>query len=114
MEAGFEIDDFGGTCVILRAVPEEYVGADPTDALTELAACLKSGVRTTADRRDRLMKMVACKTAVRSGDKSDVRELEAIVERVFSDPTVRTCPHGRPVMITMTKAEIEKRFSRIV
>ena len=114
MEAGFEIDDFGGTCIILRAVPEEYVGADPTDALTELAACLKSGVRTTADRRDRIMKMVACKTAVRSGDKSDVRELEAIVERVFSDPTVRTCPHGRPVMITMTKAEIEKRFSRIV
>ena len=114
LEAGFEFDDFGGTSVILRAVPEEYVGADPTDALTELAACLKSGVRTTADRRDRIMKMVACKTAVRSGDKSDKRELEVIVDRVFSDPTVRTCPHGRPVMISMTKSEIEKRFSRIV
>ncbi|MBQ1222813.1 MAG: hypothetical protein IIX84_00845, partial [Oscillospiraceae bacterium] len=114
LEVGFEIDDFGGTSVILRAVPEEYVGADPTDALTELAACLKSGVRTTADRRDRIMKMVACKTAVRSGDKSDKRELEAIADRVFSDPTVRTCPHGRPVMISMTKSEIEKRFSRIV
>ncbi|MBR6771847.1 MAG: DNA mismatch repair endonuclease MutL [Clostridia bacterium] len=113
-DAGFEIDDFGGTSVILRAVPEEYVGSDPADALGELAACLKSGVRSTADRRDRIMKMVACKTAVRSGDKSDIRELEVIVKRVFSDPTVRTCPHGRPVMISMTKNEIEKRFSRIV
>ena len=113
-DAGFEIDDFGGTSIILRAVPEEYVGSDPADAVNELAACLKTGVRTTADRRDRIMKMVACKTAVRSGDKSDIRELEVIVNRVFSDTSVRTCPHGRPVMISMTKAEIEKRFSRIV
>ena len=112
--AGFEIEDFGGTCVILRSVPEEYVGTDPSDALGELAACLRSGVRSVADRKDRIMKMVACKTAVRSGDKSHIRELEVIVDRVFRDPTVRTCPHGRPVMISMTKSEIEKRFSRIV
>ncbi|MBR4941979.1 MAG: DNA mismatch repair endonuclease MutL [Clostridia bacterium] len=113
-EAGFEVEDFGGTSILLRSVPTEYVGAEPADALTELAACLKSGVRSVAERRDRLMKMVACKTAVKSGDKSDIRELEAIVRRVMTDPAVRTCPHGRPVAVAMTKTEIEKRFSRIV
>lgn len=113
-DAGFEIGDFGGSSIILRAVPEEYVGADPEEALGELAACLRSSVRSVADRRDRIMKMVACKTAVRSGDRSDEKELRAIAEKVLTDPSVRTCPHGRPVMISMTRSEIEKRFSRIV
>ena len=113
-DAGFEIEDFGGSSVILRSVPEEYVGADPEEALGELAACLGSGVRSVGERRDRIMKMVACKTAVRSGDKSDERELFAIAQRVLTDPAVRTWPHGRPVMVSMTRTEIEKRFSRIV
>ncbi|MDD6263296.1 MAG: DNA mismatch repair endonuclease MutL [Clostridiales bacterium] len=112
-EAGFEIEDFGGTSLLVRSVPEEYVGCDISDALTELLGCI-GGVRSAAEKRDRIMKMIACKTAVRSGDKSDIRELEALAERVLNDPSVRTCPHGRPVMISMTKTEIEKRFSRIV
>ena len=112
-EAGFEIEDFGGTSLLVRSVPEEYVGSDVSDALTELLSCI-GGAKSAAEKRDRIMKMIACKTAVRSGDKSDIRELEALAARVLNDPSVRTCPHGRPVMISLTKSEIEKRFSRIV
>ena len=56
----------------------------------------------------------ACKSAIKAHDKNTAEELEAIVREVLADEKIRFCPHGRPVIVKLSKKEIEKYFSRIV
>ena len=56
---------------------------------------------------------VACRSAIKAGDKTSPEELYELVKTVLNDRTVRFCPHGRPVMIEITRNELEKQFGRI-
>ncbi|MGN0589747.1 MAG: hypothetical protein ACI4KO_09440 [Ruminiclostridium sp.] len=56
----------------------------------------------------------ACKAAIKANDVNDIRELEALVDEVMSDERIRFCPHGRPVMVKLSKRELEKYFNRII
>lgn len=107
---GFELERFGDDGVILRAVPADADG-DPLALLEELTAALRTG--TPADRRETLCHTIACKAAIKAGSRSDPAELEALARRVVSGE-VRYCPHGRPVSVKLTKAELDKQFKRIV
>ena len=107
-EAGFELERFGEDGVVLRAVPGELAG-DPLAALEELAEQLRRG--RPEDLRERVLRTVACKGAIKSGDRSDRSELEALAARVVSG-AVRTCPHGRPVSLRLTRAELDRLFLR--
>jgi len=112
-ELGFELDDFGGSSVVVRALPTVYEAAEAAEAVSELVErlSLKGGA---TEKRERLMRMIACKSAIRSGDRSDPAELKHLVDRVFSDESVRFCPHGRPVLVEFQKKDLEKQFKRIV
>lgn len=57
---------------------------------------------------------LACKAAIKSGDKNDKFELLKLAEEVFYNENIRHCPHGRPVMFVLTKRDIEKQFKRII
>lgn len=57
---------------------------------------------------------LACKAAIKANDKNDIRELQRLAEMVYYNENIRHCPHGRPVMFTLTKRELEKQFKRIV
>jgi DNA mismatch repair protein MutL len=61
---------------------------------------------------DDILHTVACKSAIRGNDKNDIRELQSLAEQVYYDERIRHCPHGRPVMFTMTKSNIEHQFGR--
>lgn len=111
---GFEIEDFGGSSVVVRAMPTVYEPAEAADAVTELVQKLSGRGLTSVEKRERLLRMIACKSAIRSGDRSDPAELATLVDRVFRDPDVRYCPHGRPVLVEWTQKELEKQFKRIV
>ena len=54
---------------------------------------------------------MACKAAIKGGWTSDLAELKILVEKVQSGE-VRYCPHGRPVVVKVTKYELEKLFKR--
>ncbi len=114
-QAGFEIEEFGGNTLLVRAVPMMLADGGIEESLREIAGGLLSGRREiTTDRLDWIYHSVACRAAVKAGDNSTPRELKVLAERVLYHDDIRTCPHGRPVCFELTKKEIEKQFGRIV
>ena len=114
-EAGFEIEEFGGGSLLVRAAPMVLADGDIAESLREIAGGLLGGRReVTTARLDWIYHSVACRAAVKAGDSSTPQELQKLAERVLYQDDVRTCPHGRPVCFELTAREIEKQFGRIV
>jgi DNA mismatch repair protein MutL len=113
-EIGFTVDDFGDGTVLVREVPVELGEKDVAIILGEVAEKLRTGNRDlTPEVLDRLYYSIACKSAVRAGDKTSPEELAAILKKLEENPEITHCPHGRPVSIRLTRSEIEKRFGRL-
>ena len=112
-ELGFEIEDFGGDTVLIRQIPMELPEGEAADTLEALAADLARGRADRADTvRDEILHTVACKAAIKAGWHTDERELEALVKTVMADESLKYCPHGRPICITLSKKQLEKQFKR--
>ena len=109
---GFSCEDFGGGAVVVRQCPD-YVDAGEVEAtLLELAGDLLSARRTDPDGvRDHLLATMACKAAIKGGQKNGPAELERVAQAVMSGE-VKYCPHGRPVAIELTRNQLEKLFKR--
>lgn len=112
-EFGFEAEDFGGGALIVRQVPHDIDPGQTEDALVELAGrILTTGGRVDPSAaRDALLHTMACKAAIKGGQKNGALELERVACAVMSGQ-VKYCPHGRPVAIELTKAMLEKHFKR--
>ncbi len=110
---GFDIDDFGVTSVVVRQVPMYLKPSDMAFVLTDLAGKLANGNMAHNEVLDNLLKSIACKAAVKGGQFNDHAELEKLAQDVMNMPNVRNCPHGRPVAVYMSKAQLEKLFGRI-
>ena len=109
---GFDCEDFGGGAVIVRACPD-YVDAGEAEAtLLELAAGLLEERRTDPQGvRDHLMATMACKAAIKGGQRNGPAELERVAAAVLAGE-VQYCPHGRPVAVELTRGQLEKLFKR--
>ena len=113
-EAGFEIDDFGSGTVIVRSSPLYLEHDDISDSIIEMAGyVLENKENISTKYMDWLYHNIACRTAIKSGDKSNKDELIALVKKLDENPELRHCPHGRPILINITKKEIEKQFGRM-
>ena len=113
-DAGFEIDDYGMGTVVVRAAPQIVERDDISDTVVEMAGYLAKNKRDImTEKMDWLYKNVACRAAIKAGDKSSEGELMALVEELMENPDVKYCPHGRPICFTMTRHELEKRFMRV-
>ena len=111
---GFALERYGEDSFAVRAVPADIDQAAAVPLLEELIEKLREGASlSAADVWERLAATVACKAAVKAGMAVDRQELMALAERVLSGE-VTHCPHGRPVMQVFTRAELDKRFGRIV
>ena len=113
LSAGFDASDFGDLTVQLRSVPMMLGHARSADcfvdALDELA---ESGQITNQKRTDRIIQM-ACKHAVKGGERAPMEALMELVRRMIRENVTPTCPHGRPLVVEVTKRDLEKRFHRI-
>ena len=109
---GFEAEDFGGGAVIVRQCPDYVDAGDVETTLSELAGQLLATGRADPDAaRDGVMHTMACKAAIKGGQKNGPEELEKVARAVMSGQ-VKYCPHGRPVAIELTRAQLEKQFKR--
>ena len=109
---GFEAEDFGGGALIVRAAPSDVAAGEIPDVLGELAGKLLTGGSADPDAaRDALLHTMACKAAIKGGQKNSPGELYKVAEAVMSG-AVKYCPHGRPVAIELTRQQLEKRFGR--
>ena len=109
---GFEAEDFGGGAIIVRTAPDDVDAAAIPDVLLELAGRLITcGTADPDAARDALLHTMACKAAIKGGQKNGEAELLKVARAVMAG-TVKYCPHGRPVAIELTRQQIEKRFGR--
>lgn len=112
---GFEIEDFGGNAVAVRAVPCDLYGHYEKDFLQGILDELEEEPPrgTPAVIAEKLASM-ACKSAVKGNMRLSVKEMEALLDQLLSLENPYHCPHGRPTIITMSRYELEKKFKRIV
>ena len=114
-DAGYDISDFGDRCVKVSACPPELVDCNIADIVTEVSGYLANNVKTLMpEKLDWIYHSMACRAAVKAGNFTSSYEAEKFVENLLKREDIRYCPHGRPVMIEMTKRELEKQFKRIV
>ena len=112
--AGFDIEPFGDDAYQIRAVPNvlgvpqtKSAFLDMVDRLGELRV-----LSTAQKRRDAILQM-ACKKAVKGGDKLTMEEIKPLLVDMLRTNAPLTCPHGRPLVVVLERTEIEKRFKRI-
>lgn len=113
-KAGYEVDDFGESTVVVRSCPTELQLSDIKPAIVEIAGMLIDGkTDITTEKMDWIFHSTACRAAVKAGDSTTEYEMNLFVEKLLKMPDIRFCPHGRPVMIKMSRNEIEKQFGRV-
>lgn len=113
-KAGYLIEDFEGGVVIVRECPMLISGDDIEDTVIEIASYLaENRVNIESEKIDRIHHTAACKAAIKAGYKNSTAEMKVLAEQVLYDDEVRYCPHGRPVLIELSKYELEKQFGRI-
>jgi len=113
-ELGFNIEEFGAGTVLIDMIPVIMDKADLAEFVNDTVSEIKeTGKAGSPDvRRDVIMKMMACKGAVKQGDRLDTMEMKRILQEWQKLGKAGTCPHGRPCVIRFTKAELNKKFQR--
>lgn len=112
---GFESEEFGDDAVIIRSAPGDTEMGEIEPLVLELLSQgeeLKDELIT--EKYERLLYTIACKAAVKANMAMSKPEMETLVRNVLRLKNINTCPHGRPIIVTMSKKEIEKEFKRIV
>lgn len=110
---GLEVEDFGGNAVVVRTVPCDVVPEDVENMVIELASSLAQNPHATlSEQTEWVMHSIACRAAVKAGDKTHSDQLLYLAQQVLDGEIPPFCPHGRPVILKITKKELEKQFGR--
>lgn len=114
-EAGFEVEPFDGSSVALHAIPTFFgVNESPKELLMEALAEWQAGRgQVTRERLRRRVAQMACKRAIKGGDRLSETEIRGFMREMLKSESMPTCPHGRPIVIEMTRYALEKRFKRV-
>ena len=111
--AGFEVEDYGDSTVLVRSIPAALSGENVGDLMFELADGLINKRTVEIEKLERIFETMSCRAAVKAGNLSSAEELQALAQAVLSSKEIMYCPHGRPVAIELKLKEIEKQFGRI-
>ncbi len=110
---GFELAELSGGSVALAAAPADLGPEAARGTLVALASDSEATAENLATRLlDALASSLACKAAVKMHHPLSAEKLEALVSELFRSDNPYACPHGRPVVLTMTDADLERRFGR--
>ena len=111
---GFTIEPFGGNTYLVRAVPAVLVGADLRQALIGIVDELaESRMPPLAREREKRVIASVCKqAAIKAGQVLSDEELRELIRQLEATAMPRTCPHGRPTMIHLSQAQLEREFGR--
>ena len=112
--AGYEIEPFGGKEYALYGVPADLPKINGEEFFRELIDRLgESGVSDSTLILETIASM-SCKAAVKGNHMMSLPEAEKLVDELMTLENPYSCPHGRPTIIRISKAELEKKFNRIV
>jgi len=109
-QAGFQVEPIGGRTYSLRQFPDVM---EAGEALEVLMALLEEvGEEKPEDRQEKLLATLACRTAIKAGRRLPLRQMEMLVEELLGLPQHALCPHGRPIVVRLDRAQIEKGLKR--
>ena len=113
-ELGFEIEAFGKNTLLVRGIPAALKVQDIDTAISGILSELSTSFKIKAvdERREAVWKMMACKAAVKAGDKLSYDEMDGLIKELYATSNPTTCPHGRPTLIRISKPDMEKMFQR--
>jgi DNA mismatch repair protein MutL len=112
---GFEVEPFGGRTVIMHSAPAPHPYFDAERCVRDMIAELAAGSELTRSARtqyERIAMTFACKGAIKAGQRLSPVEMEELFERLFATELPYHDVHGRPTVIRMSLAELERRFGR--
>ena len=107
---GFDIDEFSEDEIVIRAVPAFDFRDSIENVFLQLLMDLKNEVEIK-DLRENIIISMSCKGAVKAGQKLDMFEMQNMVRRIH-EVGKYTCPHGRPIIVKLSKNDLDKMFGR--
>jgi DNA mismatch repair protein MutL len=113
--AGFEVEEFGGDTVILQSVPNPHRYFDAERCFREMVRELAEGsplVRSANNQYERIAMTFACKGAVKAGQRLSPDEIAELFDGLFATDLPYHDVHGRPTIVRLSKAELERKFGR--
>jgi DNA mismatch repair protein MutL len=112
---GMKIEPFGGDTILVVGYPAMLANINPVELLRELLDRLMSGGRQPErrDLLDELLHTVACKAAIKAGDRLKPEEIAALLEQRHLVDDAHHCPHGRPAALVFTREELDRQFKRM-
>ena len=109
-EAGFRAEAMGGKTFALSSFPDIFEAEEARDVLLQLLD--ETGEEESGRRREKMLATLACKTAVKAHESLAPDKMDYLVEELFRTTNPALCPHGRPIIVKIEKAEIEKGLKR--
>jgi DNA mismatch repair protein MutL len=113
-QLGIEVESFGGGTLLISSYPAMLAKLRPADLLRTLVERLLDGGKAP-DRRDlldELLHMIACKAAIKAGDRLTPEEVAELVEQRHLAQDAHHCPHGRPTALVFTRDDLDRQFKR--
>jgi DNA mismatch repair protein MutL len=113
-DVGFDLSPFGGNSYRVSAVPALGRRLESAEAVHGILRDLfTSGkVRAGSTNRDEILKLLACKGSIKSGKDLTYSEMKKLVDDLYKCNSPLTCPHGRPVTVTVDNSQLERLFAR--
>ena len=110
---GFIAEDFGRGTILVRSLPFWVKAKEAESIIGEIAdSIIGCSHDLTPEKLDKLYASISCRAAIKANDKNSQPELETIVDILLNDPSIKYCPHGRPVSTTISKNKLERMFGR--
>jgi DNA mismatch repair protein MutL len=113
-QLGIEVEPFGGDTLLVASYPAMLANLSPAEMLRQVVELLVAGPKAPErrDLLDDLLHMIACKAAIKAGDRLAPEEVTALLEQRHHFQDSHHCPHGRPTALVFTREELDRRFKR--
>ena len=109
-DLGFRVEDMGGRSYALKEYPDVFRPEEARDVFLGLLE--EAGEGAAEDRRERMLATMACKSAVKAGEPLTREKMGYLVDELFRTSQPALCPHGRPIVVSIEKATIDKGLGR--
>jgi len=114
-ELGLTIEEFGGSTLVITGYPLLTRKADPIELLKSVSDQIEQtgGRIDRRDLLDALLHMLACKAAIKAGQRLSPEEIEALLAQRHLVDDAHHCPHGRPTALTLSVQDLDRQFGRL-
>ncbi len=111
---GIEVEAFGGDTILMTSYPAMLANMRPAEVLRQVLEPLMSGGKepSARDVLDELLHMIACKAAIKAGDRLSPEEITSLLEQRYLFQDTHHCPHGRPTALFFSREQLDKMFKR--